>query len=123
MSDNKSTDSPKNKVCFIISPLGQPGSEARGKIEGLVNSVIEPLSNAGYNVISPLDIDTQGSIAKQVIKLLLEVELVIANLTDLNLNVMYELAVRHAKRLPVIILAEIGTLLPFNLMGDLKYCN
>ena len=88
------------KQCFIVTPLGMVGSEIRRKADGVIEAVLNPiLEEFEYKVIAPHEIDNPGSITKQIIEHLLHDELVIANLTNLNPNVMYELAVRHATRL------------------------
>lgn len=109
----------KKKKCFIISPIGKDNSDIRRKADGLINSVIKPtLKDLKITVIAPHEITTPGSITNQVIKHILEDDLVIANLTGLNPNVMYELAIRHAKRLPIIYMAEKGTKLPFDIASE-----
>lgn len=107
------------KQCFIVTPLGMVGSEIRRKADGVIEAVLNPiLEEFEYKVIAPHEIDNPGSITKQIIEHLLHDELVIANLTNLNPNVMYELAVRHATRLPIVCIAEEGTKLPFDIASE-----
>lgn len=56
-----------------------------------------------------------GSITKQVMEEIYKSDLIIANLTNRNPNVMYELAFRHCLGKPVIQIAEDGTDLPFDI--------
>lgn len=115
----KQTEESSNRNCFIVTPIGGDNTETRRKADGLIDAAIIP-------VLEELDIechvahriDQSGSITKQVIAHLVKDDLVIANLTGLNPNVMYELAVRHAARLPIVVVAEKGTNLPFDVTTE-----
>ena len=109
----------QRKTAFMITPVGSDISDIRRAAEGVIDAVIIPvLEKHNIDLTVPHRIDDIGNITNQVIKLIVEADLVIANLTTLNANVMYELAVRHAKRLPVIIIAEEGTKLPFDVTTE-----
>ncbi|MEO7214204.1 hypothetical protein [Mucilaginibacter sp.] len=121
--ENKSVEEKEKaseaKSCFIVTPIGEPNSEINQKAFGLIKAVMQPvLKEFDYHPVAASDISVPGSINKQIIQRLYNDDLVIANLTGLNPNVMYELAVRHAVKKPVVIMAENGTKLPFDLVDQ-----
>lgn len=107
----------QNKKCFIITPIGPDLSDTRRAADGVIESVIVPvLENLGYcDIKAAHHISIPGSINNQVIERIVNDDLVIANLTGLNPNVMYELAVRHATMKPIIHICEFNTQLPFDI--------
>lgn len=107
------------KECFIITPIGGQSSPVRREADGLIKTVFSPVLNEnGFSAIAAHQISETGSITKQVVRRIIESDLVIANLTDLNPNVMYELGIRHCVRKPVIVVAREDVTLPFDLSDE-----
>lgn len=116
----KKLDKKLEKKCFIITPIGGDNTEVRRKSDGVIEAVIKPiLKKIGFEkVYAAHQISLTGSINRQVINSIINDELVIANLTELNPNVMYELAIRHATMKPIVHIAEKNTALPFDIVDQ-----
>jgi hypothetical protein len=107
------------KKCFIITPIGPEGSVVRRSADGVIDAVILPLlEEMGFTCDVAHRIYESGSISKQAIARIINDDLVIANLTGLNPNVMYELGIRHSARKPVLHICQNGTNLPFDLAPE-----
>lgn len=108
----------KKKKCFVITPIGSETDKIRRHIDGIIDASIKPALEPDYKINVAHKISITGSITKQIINEIYCSDLVIANLTNKNPNVMYELAFRHYLGKPVIMIAEKGTDLPFDLISE-----
>ena len=108
----------EKKRCFVITPIGGDTDPIRRHIEGIIDAAIEPALGDEYEIVVAHRISAPGTITKQIIKEIYQDELVIANLTDRNPNVMYELAFRHSLGKPVIMIAEKSTALPSDIIME-----
>jgi hypothetical protein len=106
------------RTCFVIAPIGEAGSETRKRSDQVFRHIIEPCANeCGYAAIRADHIAEPGIITNQVIQQLIEAPLVVADLSERNPNVFYELAIRHALRKPLVQLIRRGEAIPFDVAG------
>lgn len=103
------------KECFVISPIGDAGSETRERSDLILDHIITPAVRPfGYTPVRADNIDHPGLITSQVIQYVLDAPLVIADLTGQNPNVFYELAIRHVTGKPFIQIIQDGEQIPFD---------
>ena len=116
---NTSVDTPSaDETCFVICPIGDEDSETRVRSDKVLDFIISPaLNSSGLAPLRSDRIAAPGMITTQVIDHILKDKLVVADLSDHNPNVFYELALRHAFRKPVIQLVSAGQKLPFDILG------
>ena len=106
------------KSCFIISPIGKPDSPEREHNDSVRDFVIkEAVRELGYEAVRADEIAEPGSITSQIMQRIFDDDLVVADLTDHNPNVFYELSVRHAVGKPFVQIITEGQDIPFDVQG------
>lgn len=115
VADESANASDWEKVCFYITPIGAEDSVERKHADLFMSSLVQPaLAELGLTVVRADQIGEAGMITTQVLEYLKKSKLAIADLSYLNPNVFYEVALRHALRLPVVQLIRKADRLPFD---------
>jgi len=106
-----------SKTCFIISSIGEKNSETRINADEKFDLVFEPvLKELGFDKVERADkIGSPGSISYDIVNHIINSDLVIADVSDLNPNVFYELAIRNAIQKPVVVIKAEGQKMPFDI--------
>jgi len=105
------------KTCFFICPLGKPESQERDRSDQVLEYIVKPAAEQNGLTTIRSDQGGPGVITQQVIQHILNDKMVVADLTDLNANVFYELALRHAFHRPVIQMIQSGQRLAFDVQN------
>jgi hypothetical protein len=105
-------------LCFVVCPIGDPASEHRRRSDGILREIIQPaVAELGFRVERADHDKSPGIVTDTIMSKVLDADLVVADLTGLNPNVMYEVALRHAVNRPVVQMIEQGNKLPFDIQG------
>lgn len=103
------TENEKEKFAFVLMPFDP-------EFDGIYADLIVPaLESAGYQVRradSPID---QRNILKDIVRGIDHADLIVAELTSLNPNVLYELGIAHALLKPTVMLTQDIESVPFDL--------
>ena len=108
------------KTCFIVMGFGKKTDYETGRTLDLnetYSEIIKPaVESAGFRCIRADEISHSGLIDVPMYKMLLNADLVIADISTGNINAVYELGIRHAlKRNRTIIMKELGCKFSFDL--------
>lgn len=110
------------RICFIVSPLGEDQSAERIHADTVLNLIIEPaLEHFNFNSVRGDQITQTGKIDDQIVDFIHNAPLCIIILSGNNPNVFYECGRRHASGKPYIHLLQKGEKAPFDVAG-IRYC-
>ncbi|MEJ2885217.1 nucleoside 2-deoxyribosyltransferase [Actinomycetospora aeridis] len=99
----------RSRVAFVIMPFAE---EFLSIYEQLIRPGIEA---AGFQVRRGDDLEQMRNILRDVIEGIAYSDIVVADLTGLNPNVLYEVGIAHGLRKPVIMITQDIDKLPFDL--------
>jgi hypothetical protein len=103
------------KKCFVISPIGLPGSAVREQADAVLDYIVDPaLREMEIEAIRADKLAEPGLITDQMIAAILNYDLCIADLSGHNPNVFYELAIAQAAERPVVLMKLAGEAIPFD---------
>jgi hypothetical protein len=105
----------ETRRCFVISPIGQTGTQIRENADAVLEYIIEPaLREMGIEAVRADKLAEPGQITEQMIAAIMGYDLCIADLSGHNPNVFYELALAQAAERPVVLLKLAGEAIPFD---------
>jgi hypothetical protein len=105
--------------CFFITQIGHAGSDERQLSDDVRDAIVRPsASELGLVAVRADEIEEGGHITLQVLQHCTTAKVAVADLTGRNLNVYYEIGIRHALRQPIVLIAEEAERgqLPFDLL-------
>jgi hypothetical protein len=103
------------KKCFVISPIGEPGTDTRQQADDVFEYIIGPaLEEMEVEAVRGDGFPEPGLITSQVIEAILTYDFCIADLSGHNPNVFYELAIAQTLGRPVLLLKLFGQPIPFD---------
>lgn len=106
------------KKCFVVSPIGEEGSEVRRRADQVYKYIILPVCDeCGFEAIRVDKINQSDSITQTIIDYLTSSELVIADITGHNPNAFYEMGYRASTGKAMIHLREKNEKIPFDIAG------
>ena len=103
------------KKCFVVSPIGDAGTDIRKNADQLYQHIIKPVcEKCGFIAQRVDEFNTSESITQEILDALNDYELVIADLTGHNPNVFFEIGYRTKSQKPIIHLKRKDEIIPFD---------
>jgi hypothetical protein len=95
------------RKCFVIMPIAELESYGDGHFSRVYEYIIKPAClKAGFIPIRADEVKEANVIVLDILKKILECDMAICDLSSRNANVFYELGIRHAFDLPVVLIKD-----------------
>lgn len=105
------------KICFIVTAIGESGTPTRERSDNVYKYLIAPVcEELGYRPVRVDHVNAVDNINETVINYLKTAPMVIADMTEHNPNAFYELGFRQARELPLVPIIKVGERLPFDVI-------
>lgn len=100
----------EGKRCFVVMPFSERlSNRPKGFFEEVFDSLIKPAAEAAGFDVATANKDGSDVIQSTIINELMDADLVIADMTDHNPNVMFELGLRMSQEKPIAIIKTSDT--------------
>lgn len=110
-----------SKKCFVIMPIGDTEGYVTGHFTNVYNDLLKPaIEKAGYQPERADEIKGTNLIAVDIVERICQTPIAICDISSCNPNVFYELGIRHASSLPVVLIKDSKTSNPFDIK-DIRY--
>ena len=126
MSDSNKKSNDKNtteevqqqKRCFVMMPFSDPEGYAPGHFRKIYEQIIEPaITEAGFKPERVDENSISDSIINKILDGITKYDMAICDLSSRNPNVLYELGLRHAFDMPVVLICDEITKPIFDVSG------
>lgn len=111
----------KKPICFVMMPISDGAGYETGHFNRVYEHLFKPaIEAAGFAYERADDITKTDYIVVNIVKKIIEADMVLCDLSSRNPNVLYELGLRHAYQKKVVLVKDIRTEKIFDVQG-LRY--
>lgn len=101
--------------CGLIMPISQTSKHSEQHWADVQTLLHRAITQAGMQPVNVWAGDLKDRVSERIVGNIFRHEVVVADISDLNPNVMLELGLRLASRKPTIVVVEIGGVIPFDI--------
>lgn len=120
-SNSNVTEAKAEPDCFVIMPISDVEGYDVGHFGRVYEHIIKPACRiAGFRPVRADEVQITNYIVIDILRKILDANMVICDLSAINPNVLYELGIRQAFNLPVTLIKDSRTSRVFDIQG-LRY--
>jgi hypothetical protein len=111
----------KNPTCFVLMPISDADGYEKSHFERVYKHLITPAcEKSGYQPVRADDVFKTNYIIVDILRKIIDSEMVLCDISNKNPNVLYELGIRQAFNKPVVLIKDFKTEKIFDIQG-LRY--